>query len=55
LRRLRAERAAALLRTTTRPLIEVAADCGFAHQAHMTRVFRAMFGVTPGEYRRRSR
>jgi AraC family transcriptional regulator len=55
LRRIRAERAAALIRTTRMPLIEVAADCGFAHQAHMTRVFRSTFGVTPGRYRRQVR
>jgi AraC family transcriptional regulator len=55
LRRIRAERAAAMIRTTEAPLIEVAADCGFSHQAHMTRVFRALFGVTPGRYRRAAR
>jgi len=55
LRRIRAERAALLIRTTRAPLIEIAADCGFAHQAHMTRVFRALFGVTPGRYRRAAR
>jgi AraC family transcriptional regulator len=55
LRRIRAERAAAMIRTTSAPLIEIAADCGFAHQAHMTRVFRALFGLTPGRYRRETR
>ncbi|HUP47520.1 MAG TPA: helix-turn-helix domain-containing protein, partial [Thermoanaerobaculia bacterium] len=26
---------------------------GFADQSHFTRAFRAIMGVTPGEYRRR--
>jgi AraC family transcriptional regulator len=55
LRRIRAQRAAALIRGTDIPLIEVASQCGFTHQAHMTRLFRAAFGVTPGHYRRQTR
>jgi AraC family transcriptional regulator len=55
LRRIRAQRAAALIRGTNTPLIEIAAHCGFSHQAHMTRVFRAIFGITPGLYRSRAR
>jgi len=34
-----------------RPLVEVAQDVGFADQAHLTRAFRAAFGLTPGRYR----
>jgi AraC-like DNA-binding protein len=34
-----------------RPLAEVAADAGFADQAHFTRAFRAAFGLTPARYR----
>ncbi len=34
-----------------RPLAEVAADTGFADQAHLTRAFRAAFGLTPARYR----
>jgi len=55
LRKIRAQRAAALIRGTNAPLIEIAPQCGFTHQAHMTRVFLATFGVTPGRYRIRSR
>jgi AraC-like DNA-binding protein len=34
-----------------RPLAEIAADAGFADQAHFTRTFRAAFGLTPARYR----
>jgi AraC family transcriptional regulator len=34
------------------PLKVVAADCGFADQSHMTRLFRRVLGATPAEYRR---
>jgi AraC-like DNA-binding protein len=34
-----------------RPLVEIAADTGFADQAHFTRAFRAAFGLTPARYR----
>jgi AraC-like DNA-binding protein len=34
-----------------RPLAEVAADAGFADQAHFTRVFKAALGLTPARYR----
>jgi AraC-like DNA-binding protein len=34
------------------PPAEVAAETGFADQSHLTRHFRAIYHVTPGEYRR---
>ena len=34
------------------PLVDVALDCGFADQSHLTRRFKQVVGVTPGEYRR---
>jgi len=34
------------------PLAEIAASHGFADQAHFTRRFRALFGLTPGAWRR---
>ena len=46
----RAERARAAIRTGT-PLARAAADCGFADQSHMTRVFVRRYGVTPGAWR----
>ena len=33
------------------PLADVAAEAGFADQAHFTRVFKAAFGLTPARYR----
>ena len=47
---IRIERARRLLRSGTPPA-EVAAATGFADQAHLTRVFRAAMGTTPGAYR----
>jgi AraC-like DNA-binding protein len=34
-----------------RALADVALEAGFADQAHLTRVFRSAFGLTPGRYR----
>ena len=50
-RRLRVERAARELATTTKPLSEIAFSCGFADQAHFCRVFKTNTGWTPSGYR----
>lgn len=34
------------------PIAQVAVEAGFSDQAHLTRHFKRMFGVTPGQYRR---
>ncbi|MGH3629867.1 MAG: helix-turn-helix domain-containing protein, partial [Sciscionella sp.] len=47
----RVERAKAMLRRTSTPLLDIACTCGFADQSHMTRVFRKRVGVTPGRFR----
>ncbi|ATQ42760.1 helix-turn-helix transcriptional regulator [Caulobacter mirabilis] len=52
LRQRRLERAASLITRQAAHLAEVAALSGFCDQGHLTRVFRAAWGVTPGEYRR---
>jgi AraC-like DNA-binding protein len=31
-------------------LSAVAYTCGFADQSHLTRVFKKIFGITPGAY-----
>lgn len=50
-RRARIERAAGLLATTRRSLLDIALDCGFASAAHFSRAFRAALGTTPSAYR----
>ncbi|MGV9450049.1 helix-turn-helix domain-containing protein [Streptomyces sp. NPDC003635] len=50
----RVERARRLLLTGARPA-EAALDTGFYDQAHLTRHFKRMVGVTPGRYRRSAR
>ena len=42
-----------LVRDTTYTLAEIAERSGFYDQAHLTRTFRRILGVTPAEYRRR--
>ena len=37
------------------PLATIAADCGFADQAHFSRSFRAAYGVPPSRFRRERR
>lgn len=48
----RVNRARALLRASNTSLAEVAFTCGFADQSHFTRVFSAIVGATPGNWRR---
>jgi AraC family transcriptional regulator len=54
-RRLRLAWAAAELARGDKPLVEIAADAGFADQSHFTRVFRRQVGTTPARYRERAR
>jgi len=49
---LRLDRAKGLLAGSSRPLAEVASECGFADQSHFTRSFLRDVGVTPREWRR---
>lgn len=48
----RVHKAQELLRTPGRSITDVALLCGFADQAHMTRVFTSLVGVSPGAWRR---
>jgi AraC-like DNA-binding protein len=48
-RQVRTERARALIGTGA-SLAQVAVDCGFADQSHMTRAFVSHFGFTPGSW-----
>lgn len=51
----RAKRARELLERTSMPISEIALECGFADQSHMTRVFSKAFRISPGAYRRQRR
>jgi transcriptional regulator GlxA family with amidase domain len=50
--RTRLKRAKALMLSTSTPLGQIAADCGFVDQAHLSRLFRRHVGDTPGAWRR---
>lgn len=50
----RAQRARELAANSTMPLKEVAIQCGFANQSHMTTVMRSLLSNTPGRIRRQS-
>jgi AraC family transcriptional regulator len=47
----RIERARLLLRTTTLPLAQIAARCGYANASHFSHRFRESLGVAPAVYR----
>ena len=48
----RIARSQALMSTTKAPLSHIAIDCGFADQAHFSRVHRKLVGMAPGIWRR---
>jgi len=50
--RRRVERAQGLILTTNLTLGQIALDCGFADQAHFTKIFRRLCGESPREWRR---
>jgi len=41
--------------TDDRPLSDIAHDCGFRAESHMSKLFRDAFAAAPGEYRRQLR
>ena len=52
LRRVRIEFASRQISGTNVSLSEIALAAGFADQSHLTKTFKAHFGVTPSNYRR---
>jgi len=48
----RVERARSLLVKTNQPLSEIAFECGFSSQSHLTTVFRRFTGQTPNRFRK---
>jgi len=53
LAQLRIGRACALLLEPDRPMSLIAVEAGYGRQSYFTRQFRALKGMTPGEFRRR--
>ncbi len=54
-RGLRLERAAARLAGSEDSISDIALECGFTDQPHLTRAFRSRTGTTPSRYRRAAR
>ena len=50
--RRRVERAQGLMLATDKSLSDIAAECGLADQAHLTRLFRRIVGESPAAWRR---
>lgn len=46
------KRACDLLSRTLMPIVEVAAQCGYANGNYFTKAFRTRMGCSPSEYRR---
>jgi transcriptional regulator GlxA family with amidase domain len=46
------ERAQGLMLKSNAPLAQIAIDCGFADQAHLSRLFLQFTGESPGSWRR---
>lgn len=51
----RIERARVLLEETDLPVVEIAQECGFADQVHLTRFFSRIVGASPASFRRKTR
>lgn len=51
----RASRAWDLVTRSDLSLVEIAGECGFADQSHLTRAFRRAYGTTPGRHRAEGR
>ncbi len=48
----RVERAQELMLSTDNMLSQIALDCGFCDQAHLSRMFQRSVGVSPARWRR---
>jgi transcriptional regulator GlxA family with amidase domain len=52
-KKIRLEIARKVLKETTRPIMNIALDCGFGDISYFGRAFRAAFGSSPREFRRK--
>jgi AraC family transcriptional regulator len=50
--RRRVDRAEQLILFTDKPLSQIALDCGMADQSHLTKLFRRVYGMSPGKWRK---
>lgn len=50
----RVERAKTMMLDPTTSLCQIALDCGFCDQAHLSRLFQAVVGITPNRWRRQN-
>lgn len=50
----RVERAKTMMQDPTASLCQIALDCGFCDQAHLSRLFLSVVGVTPSRWRRQN-
>lgn len=50
--RLRVLLAADKIKTTSQPIREIAIDCGFHDQSHLTKNFKLQMGITPAKFRK---
>lgn len=51
----RVRRACTLLDSTVVSIADIALQCGFSDQSHMTRVFSNILGITPAAWRRQGK
>ena len=52
LNRQRVNNAAGLLKVTNMPIADISAEVGFSEPKAFCRVFKSIYGITPGQYRR---
>lgn len=51
-RKKRLEKARTLIEDTSTPLNEISEECGFLSQAHFSRTFKKMYGISPSQIRK---
>jgi AraC family transcriptional regulator len=52
MRALKTEKALPLIKSSSRSLVDIAYECGFADQSHFTRTFKQVTGFLPNDFRK---